>query len=429
MTAQPENAERAGLVQVNFCAPASSGELEEFYKLAYSAGADVRCTESIFRAQPEAKYLIGEGKVQELAARVAEHHLELLLFNTQLSPSQERNLEKALQCRVLDRSGLVLDIFARRARSYEGKLQVELAQLQHLSTRLVRGWTHLERQKGGIGLRGPGESQLETDRRLLGVRMKQLRRKLDKVRQQREQNRRGRATRPLVALAGYTNSGKSTLFNRLTGAQVYARDQLFATLDPTWRRLVYEGRREIILTDTVGFVSDLPHELIEAFHATLQESAEADLLLHVIDYHDPERLHHQEVVEEVLQQIHADKIPRIIVWNKIDLCDEDPRLLRADTDGAVRAVWLSAQSGAGVELLIAAIVDFFQHSRLQGWLELSPTQGEIRAAFYNEQAVLEEYYDSEGQLFLHLDIEERCLQRLKSQYNRDFVLSPSPENR
>lgn len=426
MFERPEGGEHAGLIQVGFRMPATAGEIEEFHNLALSAGAEILYEDCVVLDKPEAGFLIGEGKVAEIAAKVAELNLNLVIFNAQLSPSQERNLEKALQVRVLDRNGLVLDIFAQRARSYEGKLQVELAQLKHLSTRLVRGWTHLERQKGGIGLRGPGETQLETDRRLIGVRIRQLQRKLEKVRKQREQNRLGRQRRdiPVVALAGYTNSGKSTLFNRLTGADVYAKDQLFATLDPTWRKLKYDGRQDIVLSDTVGFISDLPHELVEAFHATLQESSAADLLIHVVDYADEYREEHVETVNQVLKEIHAADLPCIMVWNKIDLLAEKARLQR-DEDGNVRAVWLSAKTGEGVSLLVQAIVEYFHAQMCHGWLSLPPSDGQIRAAFYNEQAVEKEYYTAEGGVFLLVHIRKKRLEQLKCQYNRDLRLSES----
>jgi GTP-binding protein HflX len=288
---RPQSGERAVLVHLDLKQESEREDLEEFRDLALSAGAQPVASVSSARRTPDAKYFVGSGKAEEIRQVVMAEEADLVLVNHGLSPAQERNLEKLLQCRVLDRTGLILDIFAQRARSHEGKLQVELAQLRHLSTRLVRGWTHLERQKGGIGLRGPGETQLETDRRLLNERIKALHKRLDKVRKQREQGRRSRqrAEVPTVSLVGYTNAGKSTLFNTLTAGGVYAADQLFATLDPTLRRLEVEPNNPLILADTVGFIRHLPHDLVEAFQSTLQETREADLLLHVIDAADPER--------------------------------------------------------------------------------------------------------------------------------------------
>ena len=318
---RPDSGERAVLVHLEMMDEAEQEDRSEFKELVISAGAEPVELLVARRHQSNPKYFVGSGKVEEIRQAVVAHEAEVVLFNHALSPTQERNLEKQLQCRVLDRTGLILDIFAQRARTYEGKLQVELAQLQHVSTRLVRGWTHLERQKGGIGLRGPGETQLETDRRLLRVRLKSIARKLERVRRQRDQGRRSRkrAEIPAVSLAGYTNAGKSTLFNRLTDASVYVEDQLFATLDPTLRRLQVESIGPVVLADTVGFIRHLPHKLVEAFRATLQETAEATLLLHVIDAADENRDSNIEQVNEVLNEIKADEVPRLLVYNKIDL--------------------------------------------------------------------------------------------------------------
>jgi GTP-binding protein HflX len=346
--------------------------------------------------------------VEELGALVREHEAELVLFNHDLSPSQERNLERELRCRVLDRTGLILDIFAQRARSFEGKLQVELAQLEHLSTRLVRGWTHLERQKGGIGLRGPGETQLETDRRLLGQRIKQLKRKLDKVRRQRDQGRRTRrrAEVPTVSLVGYTNAGKSTLFNRLTESTVYVADQLFATLDPTLRGIdLGEGQRAV-LADTVGFVRDLPHELVEAFRSTLQETREAALLIHVIDVSDTHRRDRIHQVERVVEEIGADEVPQIQVFNKIDLVDEQPRLQR-DEAGRPMRVWASAADGRGMDLVIQALRERLATDMARGRLHVSAGEGRLRAALYEENAVTSEKADGEGGWILDLALPKR----------------------
>lgn len=427
MFERPQSGERALLVQVDIGKVGDESVVQEFQLLAQSAGAEVIAVEVLSRAKPEAKYFIGRGQAEALAEQIKAQEIELVIVNAQLSPSQERNLEKLFSTRVLDRSGLVLDIFAQRARSHEGKLQVELAQLNHLSTRLVRGWTHLERQKGGIGLRGPGETQLETDRRLLGVRIKQLKRRLEKVRRQREENRkaRSRGEQPTVALAGYTNSGKSTLFNQLTDAQVYAKDQLFATLDPTWRKLNYEGGQTILMADTVGFVSDLPHELVAAFRSTLEETAFADLILQVIDYADDERLQREEVVASVLAEIGADEVPMMRVYNKIDLRDEQPRIQYGE-DGRAQAVFVSALTGAGVDALAQAIGEYFMAHEVKGWLQLMPKEGGLRSHLFAEKAVLEEQMADDGSSFLKIKISEKRFNQLQSQYNRALVLLDKP---
>ncbi|MBE0440035.1 MAG: GTPase HflX [Gammaproteobacteria bacterium] len=334
---------------------------QEFIELVGSTGANIAAIVHGKRQRPDSKYYAGTGKVEEIREQVLAHHAALVIFNHELSPSQERNLEKKLECRVIARTGLILDIFARRARSHEGKLQVELAQLQHLSTRLVRGWTHLERQKGGIGLRGPGETQLETDRRLLGQRIKSLKKRLEKVQSQREQGRRSRqrGNVPVVSLVGYTNMGKSTLFNRVTTSQVYADDRLFATLDPTLRRLKLHDTHTLVMADTVGFIRKLPHDLVESFSSTLEETRDAALLLHVVDAAAPDRDELMQHVNDVLQQIGADQVPQLIVCNKLDkLEDRKPRLDR-DQNGKITCVWLSAKTGDGVELLRQALKEYF----------------------------------------------------------------------
>ncbi|UJF24900.1 GTPase HflX [Suttonella sp. R2A3] len=424
MFERPQSGERAALIQVDIGRATDPAVREEFHLLADSAGAEALWCKDYTRGEIEPRYFIGRGQAQEIAEAVAEHELDLVIFNAPLSPSQERNLEKLFNARVLDRSGLVLDIFAQRARSHEGKLQVELAQLRHLSTRLVRGWTHLERQKGGIGLRGPGETQLETDRRLLGIRIKQLQRRLEKVQTQREENRKGRSRRemPTVALAGYTNSGKSTLFNALTDANVLTKDQLFATLDPTWRKLQHDGVQTILLADTVGFVSDLPHELVEAFKSTLEETAYADLVLQVIDAADEDHLDRESVVAAVLKDIGADDLPMIRVYNKIDLRDEAPRVQR-DDQGKARAVFCSAKTGVGLDLLREAIVDHFASSQCAGWVQLSlADDGALRSALFSEQAVCEEVLGSDGSLWLNIVLAEKRFHQLQSQYNRALDL-------
>lgn len=331
--------------------------------LARSAGVDPVMTITAKRSSPDAAYFVGTGKADEIKDAVLDHGLEIVIFNHALSPAQQRNLEKRLEIRVLDRTSLILDIFAQRAQSHEGKLQVELAQLQHLATRLIRGWTHLERQKGGIGLRGPGETQLETDRRLIGDRVKALRARLEKLHKQRATQRRarGRSHTFSVSLVGYTNAGKSTLFNALTKAGVYVADQLFATLDTTSRR-VYLGPDvgNVVISDTVGFVRELPHQLVAAFQATLEETIHADLLLHVVDAASPARLEQIEQVNLVLKEIGADHIPQILVWNKIDAAGLEPSLER-DEYGKICRVFISAQKGTGLNLMREAIVEASGH--------------------------------------------------------------------
>ncbi len=334
---------------------------QEFIELVESTGARIATIVHGKRQRPDAKFFAGTGKVEEIRQHVLANDAALVIFNHDLSPSQERNLEKQLECSVIARTGLILDIFARRARSHEGKLQVELAQLKHMSTRLVRGWTHLERQKGGIGMRGPGESQLETDRRLLAQRVKSLKKRLEKVQSQRDQGRRSRQRSDIsvVSLVGYTNMGKSSLFNRLTAADVYADDRLFATLDPTLRRMKLHGIQPLIMADTVGFIRKLPHDLVESFRSTLDETRDAALLLHVVDAGAADRddlLHH---VDEVLQQIGADEVPQLIVCNKIDLLENHKARLDRDENGRITRVWLSAKTGEGIDLLRQALQEYF----------------------------------------------------------------------
>ncbi len=356
------------------------------------------------RRSPQPRFYIGSGKLDEIRQLLVSTKSELVIFNHALSPSQERNLERELQCRVLDRTGLILDIFAQRARTHEGKLQVELAQLQHMSTRLVRGWTHLERQKGGIGLRGPGETQLESDRRMLRARIKSIGSRLAKVRSQRNQGRRSRRRADIASLSlvGYTNAGKSTLFNALTDASVYSADQLFATLDPTLRRLDIGGFGPVILADTVGFIRHLPHKLVEAFRATLEEVASAELLLHVVDAADENRGDNVEQVEAVLEEIGAGETPRLEIYNKIDrLAQVSPGIDRDEHGRPVR-VWVSAHSGAGLELIGEAVAELLAPDIVHRWMVMAPEHGRLRARLYSAGAVLSECAAEDG--FSRLEI-------------------------
>lgn len=414
---RPQSGERAILVHITRRGQPDPEELHEFRELALSAGAQPLALVTGARDMPDKRFYVGSGKAEELRDLVETGAADLVIFDHDLSPSQERNLEKFLECRVLDRTGLILDIFAQRARSHEGKLQVELAQLRHLSTRLVRGWTHLERQKGGIGLRGPGETQLETDRRLLNARIDQIRKRLEKVDSQREQSRRARrrTETPTVSLVGYTNAGKSTLFNTLTAAHVYAKDQLFATLDPTLRRLQLASGNNLVLADTVGFVSRLPHDLVAAFRSTLQETIEADLLIHVIDVASPRRPENIAEVEDVLRQIGADEVPLLSVYNKIDLLDEpDPRVDR-DEEGRPVAVWVSAAAHLGMDQLMQALQELFGDQLVDCSVRLGPPDGRLRALLFEVGRVIEEIPTKEGGWELRVELPGRQYQRLRKQ--------------
>ncbi len=401
---RPEGGERAILVQLALPGIDADRALTEFIELALSANAEILDCVLGARATPDAKYYLGKGKAEEISELVKALDAELVLINHELSPSQERNLERLFECRVVDRSGLILDIFAQRARTFEGKLQVELAQLQHLSTRLIRGWTHLERQKGGIGLRGPGETQLETDRRLLRERIRSINKRLEKVRCSRDQNRQARrkAAMPTVSLVGYTNAGKSTLFNTLTGERIYVADQLFATLDPTMRKLDLLGSADAILADTVGFIRDLPHQLVEAFRATLEETQQADLLLHVIDISDPNWRDTVSAVQKVLDELKVNDIPVIQVFNKIDLHEGWEAKVEIN-EGSCK-VWVSAASNLGIDVLKETIAAQLHGTVLIEDIILKATQAKLRAQLYQLGSVLTEAITKEGDWLLKIKI-------------------------
>lgn len=365
MLDRPDGGDAAVLVSLDLGEAGYEESLEELRQLALTAGLDVRATVEARRAKPDATFFVGSGKVEEVAATLQASESSIIVFNHDLTPSQQRNLERKLGCRVVDRTGLILEIFAQRAQSFEGKLQVELAQLEHLSTRLVRGWTHLERQKGGIGMRGgPGETQIELDRRMIRERVKSLRERLDKLKRQRGIQRRARKRSQVmsVSLVGYTNAGKSTLFNRLTQSGVYAADQLFATLDTTSRKLYIPEGGPVVLSDTVGFIKHLPHALVDAFGATLEEAVQADLLLHVVDVSSESRDDQIDQVNKVLGEIGASQLPQLMVMNKIDRAGLEPALER-DEYGKIRKVWISAQSGAGMDLVRQALAEHQQRLR------------------------------------------------------------------
>ena len=407
MFERPRGGERALLVGVGIGQPVDPHDVAEFEALASSAGAVPVALVTASRPRPDPKYFVGVGKAEEIRDRAQDAKAEVILVDQTLSPSQERNLEKLTSCRVLDRNGLILDIFSQRARSFEGKLQVELAQLSHLSTRLVRGWTHLERQKGGIGLRGPGETQLESDRRLIAKRIRTLRGRLEKLARQRDTGRHVRREVPVptVALVGYTNAGKSTLFNRLTGSDSYVADKLFATLDPTVRRIKLAGVGEVVLADTVGFVRALPHELIAAFRSTLQEAREADLLLHVVDASDPQRDERILQVREVLTGIGAGEIRELKVFNKIDLIGgEAPRVVLG-SDAVPAQAWVSAHSGAGLEGLREAIAQAVRPNQVRQTLHLEMLAAALRSDLYRREAVRAERQCDDGSWELDVELD------------------------
>ncbi|MCO6537083.1 MAG: GTPase HflX [Gilliamella sp.] len=396
--------ESALLVHVFFPQESNIEDLKEFEILVSSAQIDILDIVTTSRKVPQTKYFVGEGKAQEIAEKVKQLNASVILVNHSLTPSQERNLEQLCKCRVVDRTGLILDIFAQRARTHEGKLQVELAQLQHLSTRLVRGWTHLERQKGGIGLRGPGETQLETDRRLIRQRIQLILSRLAKVEKQRNQNRqsRNKADLSTVSFVGYTNAGKSTLFNALTNADVYAANQLFATLDPTLRRVIVDDVGEVVLADTVGFIRHLPHDLIAAFKATLLETQQAALLLHVVDAADPNLLDNMHAVDEVLHEIDAHEIPTLLVMNKIDLIEGKQPSIDRDENGIPIRVWISAQNSLGLDQLFIALKERLAKQIQVCHLNLPAYLARLRSRLYQLNAVENEFINEDGSF--HLDV-------------------------
>ncbi|GAA6136231.1 GTPase HflX [Oceaniserpentilla sp. 4NH20-0058] len=413
---RPDSGEGAVLVHIDFPEGDEREDPREFEELVRSAGLEALSIITGTRSAPDPRTYIGKGKLEELREAVEFYEAELVLFNHALSPSQQRNLEVELECRVVDRTGLILDIFAQRARTHEGKLQVELAQLQYQATRLVHGWSHLDRQKGGYGMRGTGETQSEADRRILRDRENQIHKRLQKVQSQRDQGRRARkrSATPTVSLVGYTNAGKSTLFNTLTNAEVYAADQLFATLDPTLRRLPVQGLGEVVLVDTVGFIRHLPHKLVEAFKATLQETQEADLLLHVIDCADDDRALNMEQVEIVLDEIDSLERPTIQIFNKIDLMPgQKPRIDRDET-GMPWRVWVSAQQNQGLELINQVIGEVLTKNLFEQTIELSPNEGHLRAMLYELGAILNENIDENGQFVLDIRIEKEDMLKLLS---------------
>lgn len=390
--------EKAVLVHVDFYQESDREILEEFYELVDSAGAEVVELITTKRQSPDPKYFVGKGKTEEIKNAVEVHEADVVIVNHALSPAQERNLSKYLDCQVLDRVGLILDIFAQRARSHEGKLQVELAQLKRMATRLVKGWSHLDRQ-GGIGARGPGETQLETDRRLIQGKIKQLETRIEKVRHQRQLGRRSRkkSDMPTVTIVGYTNAGKSTLFNQMTQAGVYAEDRLFATLDATLRKVRLPGAGSVIFADTVGFIRHIPHDLVAAFRSTLEETSEANLLIHLVDASDPHRDEKIADVLDVIKEVGAEDVPQLLVFNKIDLLDPPvaPHVDLNDKQLPER-VWISAQDEQGIELMLDAVASYFRGKFVTVKLTLDVTAGKRRAELYTLGTILDEGFDDEG---------------------------------
>lgn len=408
--------ERAVLVHVDFYHETDREDLDEFYELVDSAGAEICTLLTTKRQRPDPKYFVGKGKAEEIKEAVTLYDADVVIVNHALSPAQERNLSTLLDCQVLDRVGLILDIFAQRARSHEGKLQVELAQLKRMSTRLVKGWTHLDRQ-GGIGARGPGETQLESDRRLVQGRIKSLESKIEKVRKQRSlgQKARKRTEIPVITIVGYTNAGKSTLFNQMTAAGVYAEDRLFATLDSTLRRVHLPGAGKVIFADTVGFIRHIPHDLVTAFRSTLEETREADLLIHLVDASDIHREEKIQDVQEVITEVGAESVPQLLVFNKIDQLDPAiPAKIDRDESGAPARVWVSAKQGDGIDLLLEAVASFFKGVFFTVALTLKVDAGKKRAELYSLGTILEEGFDEEGNSLFKMSLTKQEWESIKS---------------
>jgi GTP-binding protein HflX len=409
-------------VYVDFKNCRVDGEYNEFCELVKSTGLEIVSTIKTTRLRADARLFIGVGKAEEIRVTAEKYDADVVIFNRLLTPAQERNLEMFFDIRVIDRIGLILDIFAQRALSYEGKLQVELAQLQHLTTRLIRGWTHLERQKGGIGLRGPGETQLETDRRLIGRRIKAIKERIQKVRKQRYQSRQQRKKQnvPVISFVGYTNAGKSTLFNYLTDANVKVEDQLFATLDPTLRRINTDNGNDIILTDTVGFIRDLPHELIESFKATLDEVKEADLLIHIIDVDQEQRQQRIDEVNQVISMIGASHVAQIEVYNKIDMHSAQKRRIEISENNKITRIWLSSRTGEGVDLLLEAMNRYLNKHKRPHYINIPVSAGQLRAKLFDIGAVKQENIDDMGGWVMKVELEEYKLHKLCKEANLDM---------
>lgn len=422
MKYKPDPIQRALIVYVDFKNCRADGEYNEFCELVKSTGLEIVSTIKTTRLRADARLFIGVGKAEEIRVTAEKYDADVVIFNRLLTPAQERNLEMFFGIRVIDRIGLILDIFAQRALSYEGKLQVELAQLQHLTTRLIRGWTHLERQKGGIGLRGPGETQLETDRRLIGRRIKAIKERIQKVRKQRYQSRQQRKKQniPVISFVGYTNAGKSTLFNYLTDANVKVEDQLFATLDPTLRRINTDNGNDIILTDTVGFIRDLPHELIESFKATLDEVKEADLLIHIIDVDQEQRQQRIDEVNQVISMIGASHVAQIEVYNKIDMHSAQKRRIEISENNKITRIWLSSRTGEGVDLLLEAMNRYLNKHKRPHYINIPVSAGQLRAKLFDIGAVKQENIDDMGGWVMKVELEEYKLHKLCKEANLDM---------
>jgi len=419
---KPDSIQRALIVYVDFKNCRADGEYNEFCELVKSTGLEIVSTIKTTRLRADARLFIGVGKAEEIRVTAKKYDADVVIFNRLLTPAQERNLEMFFDIRVIDRIGLILDIFAQRALSYEGKLQVELAQLQHLATRLIRGWTHLERQKGGIGLRGPGETQLETDRRLIGRRIKTIKERIQKVRKQRYQSRQQRKKQniPVISFVGYTNAGKSTLFNYLTDANVKVENQLFATLDPTLRRINTDNGNEIILTDTVGFIRDLPHELIESFKATLDEVKEADLLIHIIDVDQEQRQQRIDEVNQVISVIGASHVTQIEVYNKIDMHSAQKGRIEISENNKITRIWLSSRTGEGVDLLLEAMNRYLNKHKRPHYINIPVSAGQLRAKLFDIGAVKQENIDDMGGWVMKVELEEYKMHKLCKEANLDM---------